>query len=221
MSTGDGDPAPPEVARPSLAAIATTFGRVSATTFGGGQMAAIRREVVRRRAWLSESEFLELLSIAQILPGANPPNMAVMIGSRLRGLPGAAAGLAASVIPGFAILMAIALLALDVHLPALTGALRGCAAVLPGFAILMAIAAVAIDVHSAALTGALRACAAVAVGLTCANAIELTLPRRKSVVDLVLIAAVAAFVLVLHASLALTLAVFVPIALVATRPRAS
>ena len=189
MSTGDDVRSPSSPARPSLLAIAAVFGRISTTSFGGGQSAAIRREVVRARGWLDEADYLELLSIAQILPGANPVNVAVMVGARLRGMPGAAAAL--------------------------------CAAVLPGFAILMAIAMVALDVHSAALTGALRACAAVAVGLTCANAIELTLPRRKSVADLVLIAAVAAFVLVLHASLALTLAVFVPIALVATRPRAS
>lgn len=189
MSTGDAVPSQTSAARPSLFAIAAVFARISATTFGGGQMAAIRREVVRRRAWIGEDDFIELLSIAQILPGANPTNVAVMVGSRLRGAPGAAAALFAAVLPGFAILMVLAAIALDAHYPA--------------------------------LTGALRACAAVAVGLTCANAIEMTLPRRRSLVDLALIAAVAAFVLVLHASLALTLAVFVPIALIATRPRAS
>jgi chromate transporter len=175
--------------RPSLVAIAAVFGRISATSFGGGQMAAIRREVVRRNAWVGEGDFIELLSIAQLLPGANPTNVAVLVGSRLRGAPGAVAALLACVLPGFAILMLLAAIALDVHLPA--------------------------------ISGALRACAAVAVGLTFANAIELTLPRRGNVVDLVLIASVAAFVLVLHASLALTLAVFIPIALVVTRPPAA
>jgi chromate transporter len=189
VSTGDAVPSPTRAARPSLLAIAAVFGRISATSFGGGQMAAIRREVVRRHAWLSESDFLELLSIAQILPGANPTNVAVMVGSRLRGAPGAVAALLAAVVPGFAILMVLA--------------------------------AIALDTHSPALTGALRACAAVAVGLTCANAIEMTLPRRQNLVDLALIAAVAAFVLVLHASLLLVLIVFIPVALFATRPRAS
>ncbi len=189
MSTGDGAPAPPERSRPSLIAIVAAFGYISATAFGGGQMAAIRREVVRKRKWLSESDFLELLSIAQILPGANPPNVAVMVGSRLRGFPGALAGLCASVMPGFAILMAIALIVLDVRAPALTGALRGCAAV--------------------------------AVGLTCANALEMTMPRLRSPIDLALILAVALYVIVLHAPLWLTLAIFVPVALVATRDRAS
>ena len=189
MSTGDGAPAPPNRSRPSLIAIVAAFGYISATTFGGGQMAAIRREIVRKRKWLSESDFLELLSIAQILPGANPPNVAVMVGSRLRGLPGAVAGLCAAVLPGFVVLMAIALVALDVRAPALTGALRGCAAV--------------------------------AVGLTCANAVEMTMPRMRNVVDIAIIVAVALSVIVLHASLWLTLAIFVPVALFVTRERAS
>ena len=183
MSTPE---APP---RPSLLAIAAAFARVSATAFGGGQMSAIRREVVRRNRWLGEDEFLEVLSIAQLLPGANPPNVAVLVGSRLRGAAGGAVALGAAVLPGFAILMVLAAIALDAHLPA--------------------------------TNGALRACAAVAVGLTLANAIEMTLPRRRSLVDLAIIAMVAAFVLVLHASLALTLAVFIPVSLVLTRREAA
>jgi chromate transporter len=174
---------------PSILAIARVFGRISATAFGGGQIAAIRREVVRKNAWLTEDEFLALLAIAQILPGANPTNVAVLVGSRLRGVVGATAALAAAVLPGFAILMVIAAIALDSHAPALRGALRGSAAV--------------------------------AVGLTLANAIEMTLPRRKSFIDLALILAVGCSVVFLHVSLVVTLLVFVPIALLVTRPAAA
>lgn len=170
---------------PSLFAIARVFGRVSSTAFGGGQMAAIRREVVRKAGWLDDDQFLELLSIAQLLPGANPTNVAVLVGARLRGSLGAAVALTAAVLPGFAILMVLAAVALDSHLPG--------------------------------LRGALRACAAVAVGLTLANAIEMTLPRRGNLPELAIVAAVAASVLVLHLSLALTLAVFIPLALLVTR----
>lgn len=176
---------PPVTAPPSNLAIARVFGRISATAFGGGQMLAIRREIVRNEKWLTEDEFFALQTIAQILPGANTTNVAVLVGSRFRGLVGAATALAAVVLPGFAILLAIAAIALDSQLPAVRGALRGCAAV--------------------------------AVGLTLANAIEMTLPRRRSLIDLSLIAAVACFVLFLHASLVLTLVLFVPIALLVTR----
>lgn len=173
---------------PTLFHIARVFGRISSTAFGGGQMAAIRREVVRRNEWLTDDDFLALLSIAQILPGANPTNVAVLVGSRLRGALGATTALVSMVIPGFAILFVIAAIALDSHAPALRGALRGCASV--------------------------------AVGLTLANAIEMTLPRRKHLIDLALILAVAATVIFLHASLVVTLLIFVPIALLVTRPAA-
>ena len=56
-----------------------------------------------------------------------------------------------------------------------------------------------------------------AVGLTFANAIEMT-AQRINLVDIAIVAAVALAVLVLHASLALTLAIFLPVALVLTRP---
>ena len=150
-------------------------------------MAAIRREVVRSKKWLDDEEFLEVLSIAQLLPGANPPNVAVLVGSRLRGALGATIALTAGILPGFAILMLLATLIFEAHLPGLGGALRGCAAA--------------------------------AVGLTLANAIELTRPRRRVPLDLVVAAAVAIAVLELHASLWVTLLVFVPLSLLVPRPQ--
>jgi chromate transporter len=120
------------VERPSLLSIAVAFGRVSATAFGGGGMAAIRREIVRRNAWVDDDTFLEILSVAQLLPGSNPTNVAVLVGTRLRGVAGAAVGLFACVLPGFAILMALGALALDSHAGWVAGALRGCAATAVG-----------------------------------------------------------------------------------------
>jgi chromate transporter len=172
----------------SLQGIATSFARVSATAFGGGQMGAIRREVVKLNKWLDDDTFLEILSLAQLLPGSNPTNVAVLVGSRLRGAAGAAVALLAAVLPGFAILMLLGVFALALHQPWMTGALRGCAAM--------------------------------AVGLTFANAIEMT-AKRINLPDLVIMAAVAVAVLVLHVSLALTLVIFLPVALVFTRPKSS
>jgi chromate transporter len=159
------------------------FGRVSATAFGGGSMSMMRREVVKRQGWLTDDEYLDLLSLGNLLPGSNPINLAVLIGSHLAGWPGATAAFFASVIPGFAVLMIIGAAALDSHQPWVQGALSGCAAV--------------------------------AVGMTLGNAIEMT-KKRINLIEVSLMAAVAASVIVLHLSLALTLAVFIPIALVAT-----
>ncbi len=163
--------------------IALVFGRVSATAFGGGTMSMIRREVVRGKQWITDDEYLDLLSLGNLLPGSNPINLAVLIGSHLKGAPGATVAFFASVFPGFAILMVLGAFALDSHLAWVQGALSGCAAV--------------------------------AVGLTLANAYEMTV-KRLDVVELLLIAAVAAAVLVAHLSLALTLLIFIPVALVAT-----
>jgi chromate transporter len=169
----------------SLGAIAVTFARISSTALGGGQMGAIRREVVRAHKWVDDDTYLEILALGQLLPGSNPTSVAVMVGARLRGALGASVALAAMVLPGFAILMVLGAFALTSHAPW--------------------------------MTGALRACAATAVGLMLANTIEMSI-KRINVVDVVLTVAVAAAVLVLHASLALTLAVFVPLALLLTRP---
>ena len=92
----------------------------------------IRREVVRTKHWLTEDEYLELVSLGNLLPGSNPINVAVLVGLHLRGAAGAAAAFAASILPGFVILMVIGAFALDSHLPWIQGALTGCAAVAVG-----------------------------------------------------------------------------------------
>jgi chromate transporter len=119
--------------------LAVVFGRISSTAFGGGQIPAIRREIVRRNAWLTEPEFLELLGIAQIAPGPNPVNMAVLIGGRLAGPFGACVALLACTLPGFLILLAIAAVALDPRMAFLRAGLRGCAAAAVGLTLANAI----------------------------------------------------------------------------------
>ncbi|MFN2460827.1 MAG: chromate transporter [Candidatus Velthaea sp.] len=145
-----------------LVALAAVFGRVSSTSFGGGQMASIRREVVRRRGWLTESEFLELLSVAQIAPGANPVNMAVLVGARVGGPVGAAVAFAAQTLPGFVILLAIAALVLDPRMSIFRAALRGCAAAAVGITLANAIE-MALPYRTRALELALIAASALAM----------------------------------------------------------
>jgi len=172
----------------TVAALAIAFCRISTTSFGGGQMPAIRREVVRRNGWVDDETYLELLALAQLLPGSNPTNIAVLIGARVRGMLGATVALFAMVLPGFAILMILGAFALDSHQPWVQGALRGCAAM--------------------------------AVGLTLATSIEMT-AKRVRIADLAIIIGVAATVLVLHASLVVTLVAFIPISLFLMRKRAA
>lgn len=53
-----------------------------------------RRELVERQRWLTDREFVELLSLGQLLPGPNVLNLTVMVGYRFGGWKGAAAGIA-------------------------------------------------------------------------------------------------------------------------------
>ena len=59
-----------------------TFLKIGAFTFGGGwaMISIIEREVVTNRKWLNGEDFLDLLSLAQSLPGILAVNIAVAIG---------------------------------------------------------------------------------------------------------------------------------------------
>src|SRR5205085_1409290 len=69
------------------------FTRLTFQSFGGALFWS-RRMLVENRRWLTETEFVELLALAQLLPGANGVNMAVLVGYRFAGTAGAAAALA-------------------------------------------------------------------------------------------------------------------------------
>jgi chromate transporter len=69
----------------SLTTLASVFFRVGMASFGGSTAAFLYREVVQTRRWMSEEEFLAALTLSQVMPGANPVNMALYVGSQLRG----------------------------------------------------------------------------------------------------------------------------------------
>jgi chromate transporter len=77
---------PPNV---TLMALFLSFLKLGMTSFGGGIAGWTHREMVDVRGWMTDDKFLKVLTIAQVLPGANPVNMAVYIGVQLRGYPGA------------------------------------------------------------------------------------------------------------------------------------
>ena len=97
-------------APPTLPQIFLAFTKVGLTSFGGGLSGWMMREFVQQRRWMSESDFLSGLALAQSFPGVNVVNLAIWIGFRLRGGPGALlGGLGITVAP---MLVAIALAAL-------------------------------------------------------------------------------------------------------------
>ena len=88
-----------------------SFLKIGAFTFGGGyaMIPIIQYEVVNRRKWLSETEFVELLTIAQAAPGPISLNTAVFVGYKCRGYKGALAAIMGVVIPSFVIILAVAM----------------------------------------------------------------------------------------------------------------
>lgn len=69
----------------------------------------IKREVVERRHWVAEEEFVELLTLAQSAPGPISLNVAVFVGYRLRSYGGALSAIAGVVLPSFVIILLIAM----------------------------------------------------------------------------------------------------------------
>jgi chromate transporter len=99
----------------------------------GGVLAIVQREMVEKKRWLTADEFLEDWAVAQVLPGPNVINLALMIGDRHFGLRGAIAAVAGMLaVPLGVILMLAILYAHFAGNPQVAGALRGMGAVAGG-----------------------------------------------------------------------------------------
>jgi chromate transporter len=81
----------------TLGALFTGFLKVSLRSFGGGLVWA-RQLVVEQRGWMSEQEFVEILTLCELLPGPNIIGISVCVGAKLRGLLGAIAAVSGFVL---------------------------------------------------------------------------------------------------------------------------
>src|SRR5258707_4363171 len=103
-STESGLPARPAV---GLLALLGTFVRLGTLTFGGSVQAWVHREVVERLGWIDDKAFLSGLTVAQVLPGANPVNIALYVGLQLRGGAGAAVAVFGMIVPAFCLTLCL------------------------------------------------------------------------------------------------------------------
>jgi chromate transporter len=73
-----------------LGTLALLFLRLGFTAFGGpaAHIALMQDEVVRRRHWMSNEEFLDLLGATNLIPGPNSTEMAIHVGYKRAGWPG-------------------------------------------------------------------------------------------------------------------------------------
>lgn len=116
----------------SLRDLFLTFTAMALQGFGG-VLAVAQHELVERKRWLSREQFIEELAVAQIMPGPNVINLAIMIGARYFGWRGALASLAGMLaLPMVVVLVLAVLYAQYAQHPGVAGALRGMGAVAAG-----------------------------------------------------------------------------------------
>ena len=129
-----------DLPRVSLFELARTFNHIALASFGGGLSAWSREVVVVEKKWMTDEEFLSALTMCRILPGANQVNLAVFVGNKMAGVPGAFAA-----IFGLTLVPVLLVLAMGYgyftfhHVPALQNILRGAAAAAVALTLSMAI----------------------------------------------------------------------------------
>jgi len=69
----------------------------------------IEKEIVDKKKWIEREEFLDLLAVAQSLPGILAVNISVAVGDKLRGMKGAITASIGTILPSFTIILAIAI----------------------------------------------------------------------------------------------------------------
>lgn len=69
----------------------------------------IRKEVVEKRKWIEEQEFIDMLAMAQSAPGMISVNTAIFVGHKVKGLKGSLVTTLGSTLPSFLIILFIAM----------------------------------------------------------------------------------------------------------------
>lgn len=88
-----------------------TFFKIGAFTFGGGwaMIALIEKDIVDKHKWLSKEEFIDILAVAQSLPGIMAVNVAISVGYKLTKLKGSIFASLGTILPSFLIILSIAM----------------------------------------------------------------------------------------------------------------
>lgn len=88
-----------------------SFFKIGLFTFGGGwaMISIIEREIVDKYNWIRRDDFLDLLAVAQSLPGILAVNIATAVGDKLHGMKGSAMASFGCILPSFLIILCIAI----------------------------------------------------------------------------------------------------------------
>lgn len=87
------------------------FFKIGAFTFGGGyaMLPLIQNAVVDKKKWLNDEEFIDMLAIAQSLPGPIALNTAVFVGNKRKGVKGSIFSSLGIILPSFIIILLLVL----------------------------------------------------------------------------------------------------------------
>lgn len=178
-------PAPdlPVSTPPGLSALFLAFAKISLAGFGGVLVWA-RRGIVDQHRWMTADEFNETYALCHFLPGPNVVNLAVVFGSRFRGIPGGLAAFAGLLGPPVVIMTILA------ALYARYGEIDALRRILAGVS-----------------------CAAVGLLLSAVFRMMMPLVKRRDLVALVLLAAVFVAIGLLRLPLAAVLLVAIPLSI--------
>lgn len=96
--------------KPSFMRLFWIFFRIGCVSFGGGfaMMPFIMREVVTKRKWVTNDEIVDIFAVSQSMPGSVAVNSTGIVGYRIYGIKGAAAGILGTVFPAFLIILVLA-----------------------------------------------------------------------------------------------------------------
>ena len=186
-------PTPTDPNAPTLAALFRGFVSIGMSSFGGGLTAWVRREVVQRRGWMDDQQFLSGYALSQLVPGATNVNLAVFIGTHLRGVLGALSCFVGLTAPPVVIIVILGALYFGMH-------------GMPGG-----------NLISVALSGM----GAVAIGLNLGTGIRLARRGIRRIVPALITAVVSLSIGIAGVPLLKVLAVMIPVSLLAawlTRP---
>lgn len=94
----------------SLGKIFWIFAKIGAFTIGGGipMIAAIKKELVERQ-WLTDEDFIDIITLAQTAPGLFAVNISILTGHKLRGTKGSVVATIGSALPPFIIILLVAM----------------------------------------------------------------------------------------------------------------
>jgi len=101
----------------TLGGLFLSFLKIGLVGFGGGVavLAQIRTLTVRKRRWITDSEFAEAVALAQSLPGTSAGNSVTYIGVRLRGWRGATVAMCGFILPSMLIMIVLAIMYKHLH----------------------------------------------------------------------------------------------------------